>query len=190
VTAIGLWAIAASNPDLPAVISPDGGVVSYAELAREADRYGRGFQALGLGPGDAVATLLPNGVTALAAYFAAIETGLYIVPVNWHQVAAEIAYILTDSGAGAFLADERFAGVATEAADLAGIKNRFAIGAIPGFEPASRLGEDGTDERPSPRTHGAPMPAQGRAPPADRAGPGRHGGHGRLVLQPVRSRAL
>jgi long-chain acyl-CoA synthetase len=88
VTAIGLWAIAASNPDMPAVISPDGGVVSYAELARAADRYGRGFQALGLEPGDAVATLLPNGVTALAAYFAAIETGLYIVPVNWHQVAA------------------------------------------------------------------------------------------------------
>jgi len=157
VTAIGLWAIAASNPDLPAVISPGGGVVSYAELAREADRYGRGFQALGLAPGDTVATLLPNGVTALAAYFAAIETGLYIVPINWHQVATEIAYILTDSGAGAFLADERFAGAAREAADLAGIKNRFAVGAVPAFEPASQLGEDGTDARPSPRAHGAPM---------------------------------
>ena len=157
VTAIGLWAIAASNPDLPAVISPGGGVVSYAELAREADRYGRGFQALGLAPGDTVATLLPNGVTALAAYFAAIETGLYIVPINWHQVAAEIAYILTDSGAGAFLADERFAGPALAAADLAGIKNRFAAGTVPGFEPASQLGEDGTDARPAPRTHGAPM---------------------------------
>jgi len=157
VTAIGLWAIAASNPDQPAVISPDGGVVSYAELAREADRYGRGFQALGLTPGDTVATLLPNGVTALAAYFAAIETGLYIVPINWHQVAAEVAYILTDSGAGSFLADERFAGAAREAADLAGIKNRFAVGAVPGFEPATRLGDDGTDARPSLRTHGAPM---------------------------------
>jgi long-chain acyl-CoA synthetase len=154
---MGLWGIAASNPDAPAVIAPDGGVVTYAELAREADRYGRGFQALGLVPGDAVATLLPNGVTALAAYFAAIETGLYIVPVNWHQVAAEIAHILTDSGAGAFLADERFAAVAREAADLAGVKNRFAAGSVPGFEPAARLGDDGTDARPSPRTHGAPM---------------------------------
>src|SRR5690349_22084014 len=132
VTAIGLWAIAASNPDLPAVISPDGGVVSYAELARAADRYGRGFQALGLTPGDTVATLVPNGVTALAAYFAAIETGLYIVPINWHQVAAEIAYILTDSGAGAFLADERVAGAAKEAAEEAGLKKRFAGGAAPG----------------------------------------------------------
>ena len=58
---MGLWGIAASNPDAPAVIAPDGGVVSYAELAREADRYGRGFQSLGLVPGDAVATLLPPG---------------------------------------------------------------------------------------------------------------------------------
>ena len=49
-TAIGLWAIAASNPEAPAVIASDGAVVSYAELAREADRYGRGFQALGLRP--------------------------------------------------------------------------------------------------------------------------------------------
>jgi len=157
VTAIGLWAIAASSPEEPAVIAPDGAAVSYAELAREADRYGRGFQALGLVRGDAVATLLPNSVTALAAYFAAIETGLYIVPLNWHQVPTEIAYILTDSGAGAFLADERFAESAREAADLAGSKNRFAVGAVPGFEPASRLGDDGTHARPSPRTHGAPM---------------------------------
>jgi long-chain acyl-CoA synthetase len=157
VNAIGLWAIAAADPAAPAVITPDGAVVSYAELAHEADRYGRGFQALGLVPGDAIATLLPNSVTALAAYFAAIETGLYIVPVNWHQVAAEIAHILTDSGAGAFLADERFAGAAREAADLAGIKRRFAVGQVPGFEPAGRLGADGSHERPSPRTHGAPM---------------------------------
>ena len=155
--AIGLWAIAASSPDRAAVIEPDGRVVSYAELASEADRYGRGLQALGLTAGDAVAALLPNGVTALALYFAAIETGLYVVPVNWHQVAAEVAHILADSEAGAFVAHERFAEVATAAADLAGIKARFAAGQIPGFEPLSRLGDDGRAGRPFPRTHGAPM---------------------------------
>ncbi len=155
--AIGLWAIAAQSPQLPAVYEPDGTVVSYGELARAADRYGRGFQALGLQPGDAVAGLLPNSLTSLAMYFAAIETGLYVVPVNWHQVAAEVAYILSDSGAGAFVAHERFAGVAAEAADLAGIKHRFAVGAIGGFEPAAALGDDGPAGRPHPRTHGAPM---------------------------------
>src|SRR5579864_209436 len=84
VNAIGLWAIAAESPDRTAVIEPGGAAVTYAELAREADRYGRGLQALGLQPGDAVAALLPNSVAALAVYFAAIETGLYVVPVNWH----------------------------------------------------------------------------------------------------------
>jgi len=157
VNAIGLWAIAEHSPDRAAVIEPDGRVVSYAELASEADRYGRGLRALGLSTGDAVAALLPNSATALAIYFAAIETGLYVVPVNWHQIAAEVAYILGDSAAGAFVAHERFAEVAVEAADLAGIKSRFAVGSVPGFEPLSRLGDDGSDERPSPRTHGAPM---------------------------------
>jgi len=157
VNTIGLWAIAASSPEKTAVIEPDGTTVSYADLAGEADRYGRGFQALGLAAGDTVAGLLPNSVTALAMYFAAIETGLYVVPVNWHQVAAEVAYILGDSASGAFAAHERFAGTATEAADLAGIKHRFAVGTVPGFEPLARLGDDGSHERPSPRTHGAPM---------------------------------
>jgi long-chain acyl-CoA synthetase len=157
VDAIGLWAIAERTPDRAAVIEPDGRVVSYAELAAEADRYGRGLQALGLTVGDAVAGLLPNSATALAVYFAAIETGLYVVPINWHQVTAEVAYILGDSTAGAFVVHERFAAMAAGAADLAGIKHRFAVGAVPGFEPHSRLGDDGSAERPHPRTHGAPM---------------------------------
>jgi long-chain acyl-CoA synthetase len=157
VNAIGLWAIAAESPDRTAVIEPSGRAVTYAELAGEADRYGRGLQTLGLTPGDTVATLLPNSVAALAVYFAAIETGLYVVPINWHQVATEVAYILGDSGAGAFVAHERFADVAVVAADLAGIKNRFAVGHVPGFEPLSQLGDDGSGARPHPRTHGAPM---------------------------------
>ena len=140
---IGLWAIAADSPDLAAVIEPDGHVVSYAELAATADRYARVLRTLGLATGDTFATLLPNSATALALYFAAIETGLYVVPINWHQLAPEVGYILTDSEARAFVADQRFAAVATDAADLAGIKTRFAVGSIPGFEPLTALGDDG-----------------------------------------------
>ena len=116
-TDIGLWAIAAATPERTAVIEPDGGTVSYAELAARADRYGRGLQALGLRPGDTVAGQLPNSTEALALFFAAAQTGLYVVPVNWHLTAAEVAYILTDSGAAAFVAHERFGGVAAEAAE-------------------------------------------------------------------------
>jgi acyl-CoA synthetase (AMP-forming)/AMP-acid ligase II len=65
--AVGLWAIAEKMPDRTAVVEPDGRVVTYAELAGEADRYGRGLQALGLRPGDSVATMLPNSAAASAA---------------------------------------------------------------------------------------------------------------------------
>ena len=155
---IGLWTIAASTPDLTAVIEPDGRAVTYAELAAAADRYGRGLQALGLRSGDCVAGLLPNGTDTLALFFAAAQTGLYVVPVNWHLRTAEVAYILGDSGAGAFVAHESFAAVAADAAQAAGIGRgaRFAVGDVPGFTPLAMLGADGSG-RPGPRTAGAPM---------------------------------
>jgi len=158
VTDIGLWTIAAQTPDRPAVIEPDGSVVTYQELAARADQIGRGLQALGLRPGDSVAGMLPNGSTALALFFAALQTGLYVVPVNWHLAAAEVAYILGDSGAAAFVADERFAAVAAAAADQAGIKAeaRFSDGVIRGFTPLAELGKGG-EGRPDNRTMGAPM---------------------------------
>ncbi len=155
---IGLWTIAAQRPDRTAVIEPDGTAVSYQELAARADQIARGLQALGLTPGDTVAGMLPNGSAALALFFAAMETGLYVVPLNWHLAAAEVAYILADSGAGAFVADERFAAVAAAAADQAGIAPgaRFAVGAVPGFTPLASLGAAG-EGCPGERTMGAPM---------------------------------
>src|SRR5262249_59614988 len=71
VNAIGLWPIAAESPDRTAAIEPGGAAVTYAALAREADRYGRGFQGRGPRPGALRATLLPNGVTALGPCLAA-----------------------------------------------------------------------------------------------------------------------
>ena len=158
VTGIGLWTIAAQAPDRPAVIEPDGTVVSYAELTGRADRIGRGLRAIGLHAGDCVAGMLPNRSAALALFFAAMETGLYVVPVNWHLAAAEVAYILGDSGAAAFVADERFAAVARAAADQAQIPPaaRFAVGTVAGFTPLTNLGA-GSEGRPDQRTAGAPM---------------------------------
>ena len=155
----GLWTIAQDSPDLTAVVGPDGETLSYGELAARADRYGRGLQTLGLKPGDTVALMLPNGVDLVAMYFAATQTGLYVVPVNWHLVGPEVAYLLADSGAGAFVAHERFAAVATSAADTAGVPSaaRFGVGDVPGFAPLATLGADEPVARPDVRTAGAPM---------------------------------
>ncbi|MEU3270776.1 acyl-CoA synthetase [Saccharomonospora sp. NPDC006951] len=155
---IGLWNIAAETPERLAVVDPDGTEISYATLAAKADAYACGLRELGLSTGDVVVVLQPNGVELLAAYFAAIQSGLYVVLVNWHLVGPEVAYIITDSGAKAFLAHERFAGIAVAAADEAGLPGtaRFAVGDVPGFTDIARLGE-GTQGRPADRTAGSPM---------------------------------
>jgi len=159
VEAIGLWTIAQNSPDALAVVDPDGAEVAYGPFAASADRYAKGLQALGLHAGDCVAMMLPNSADALALFFAALETGLYIVPVNWHLAAAEVAYILSDSGSEAFISHERFAAVAADAADLASIRTeaRFGVGEVPGFAPLAELGAGEPEGPPADLTSGAPM---------------------------------
>ncbi|MDT7726824.1 MAG: long-chain acyl-CoA synthetase [Actinomycetota bacterium] len=159
IATLGLWKIADEQPDRVAVVDPAGREISYAELAAKANTYALGLRSLGLETGDAIVVLLPNGEELLAAYFAAIQTGLYIVVVNWHLVGPEVAYILSDSGAKAFLADERFAAVAEAAADEAGIgrQARFAVGDVDGFRRIEELGAGEGEGRPGDRTAGSPM---------------------------------
>ncbi|CAM4260530.1 acyl-CoA synthetase [Kibdelosporangium persicum] len=152
-TATGLWNIAADLPDHPAVVDPDGTVVTYRELADRANRFGRGLQARGLEPGDTIVMALPNSADLLALYFAVLQTGLYVVPVNWHLVGPEVAYIIEDSGAKVFVAHSRFTGMAVEAGR--DVDAKFSVGEIPGFRPLDELGEG--SGRPDVRTAGAPM---------------------------------
>lgn len=156
---LGVWNIAAQEPERVALVDPDGRSIGYGELAAKANAYARGLQALGLEAGDVVVVLQPNGDELVAAYFAAIQSGLYIVVVNWHLVGPEVAYILADSGAKAFLAHERFADVAIAAADEAGIpeRGRFAVGDVEGFRRIEELGSGEGDGRPERRTAGSPM---------------------------------
>ncbi|HEX3788643.1 MAG TPA: acyl-CoA synthetase [Pseudonocardiaceae bacterium] len=156
---LGLWNIAAVTPDRVAVVDPDGRQVGYGELAATANRYAHGLRALGLSAGDAVVMMLPNTVDLVAVYFAAMQTGLYVVMINWHLVGPEVAYILTDSEAKAFVADERFAAVAVDAADRAELPEsaRFAVGDIAGFGPLAGLGSGQPATRPAERTAGSPM---------------------------------
>ncbi|MEC3974794.1 acyl-CoA synthetase [Amycolatopsis sp. H20-H5] len=156
---LGLWSIAEQEPERVALVDPDGRSVGYGELAAKANSHARGLQTLGLETGDVIVILQPNGDELLAAYFAAVQSGLYVVVVNWHLIGPEVAYILADSGAKAFLAHERFADVAVAAADEAGVpaQARFAVGEVPGFRRIEELGSGEGDGRPERRTAGSPM---------------------------------
>src|SRR4051794_32904464 len=151
----GLWNIAQQQPDLTAVVDPDGREIGYGEFAAAADRYGRGLQSLGLRTGDCLVVMLPNSIELVALYFAALECGLYIVPINWHLTGPEVAYIVEDCEAKAFVGHERFAEAASVAAHGVPADARFAVGSIDGFRPLAELERDGG--RPENRTQGAPM---------------------------------
>lgn len=155
---LGLWNIAAADPDRIAVVDPGGREVTYHELATLADRYATGLRSLGLATGDVLVSMVHNCVEAVAAYFAAYQAGLYIVAVNWHLTGPEVAYILRDSEAKAFFASERFAAAAKAAADEAElpVTARFSVGAIEGFKSVAWLGAADTG-RPADRSTGAPM---------------------------------
>ncbi|MDV6014151.1 acyl-CoA synthetase [Haloechinothrix sp. LS1_15] len=155
----GLWRIAEQQPERIAVVDPERGEISYGELVAKANRYARGLRELGLRTGDVIVLLQPNGVELLAGYFAAMQSGLYVVVVNWHLVGSEIAYLLSDSEAKAFLAHERFAEAAVAAADEAGMppEARFAVGDVPGFRPVAELADGQSEEPPPERTAGSPM---------------------------------
>jgi long-chain acyl-CoA synthetase len=151
----GLWNIAREQPDLTAVVDPAGREVNYRDLAAFADRYGRGLQELGLQTGDCLVVMLPNTIELVALYFAAMECGLYIVPINWHLTGPEVAYIVEDCEAKAFVAHERFADAATIAGARLDETRRFAVGDVAGFRALAELETDGG--RPDNRTQGAPM---------------------------------
>jgi long-chain acyl-CoA synthetase len=132
---LGFWALAREDPDYLALVTPDGDEVSSGELLGHANQVVHALRAQGFGEGDVVATLLPNGAEMIEVYLAALQAGWYLVPINFHLVAPEVAYILKDSGAKALVAHERFADVARAAADEAGIDpaGRLAVGDVPGF---------------------------------------------------------
>ena len=129
--------------------------------------------------------MLPNSAEVFEIYLAAMQAGWYIVPINHHLVAPEIAYIVKDSGAQVFIGHERFAQMCVDAADEAGIPaaRRLAVGDIPGFASyaaAARRPEDRPARRPQPGRHhelhlGDDGQPQGRAPRAVGCRPRRDG---------------
>ncbi|MFI6595160.1 AMP-binding protein [Nonomuraea sp. NPDC050536] len=105
----GFYAIAEADPGRPAVIDTDGTLTSYGELLALVNQVSHGLRARGLGKGDVVAGVLPNGVDAVVMLMATGQIGLYYVPINWHLTDPEIAYILGDCDAKVVVAAEAYA---------------------------------------------------------------------------------
>jgi len=82
---------------------------TYPETNRRVNRLAHSLLSLGLEKGDKVAVLMENSIEITEIYLATAKTGLVIVPINFRLVGPEIEYIVNNSEACAFIADEEFA---------------------------------------------------------------------------------
>jgi long-chain acyl-CoA synthetase len=81
---------------------------TWRKLDDVSSRLAAGYLELGLGPGDRIASLMPNRTELLVHYLACMKCGLVAMPLNYRYMAPEIDYALGVGGAKALLVhDER-----------------------------------------------------------------------------------
>ncbi|MFZ2174257.1 MAG: acyl-CoA synthetase [Rhodococcus sp. (in: high G+C Gram-positive bacteria)] len=103
--------------------------LTFAEFDALVDRVAAGLHAAGLRQGDALALLSHNCWQYPVLNFATARLGVILVPVNFMLTAGEIAYILDDCAADAFVVEDALIPVAESALVASGgsVRLRAAI---------------------------------------------------------------
>lgn len=79
--------------------------LTYTRLLERALRLAGAIASLGVGAGDRVALLLPNGAHFVEAWWGIVCAGAVVVPVNPRAAREELRFILEDSGAACVIVD-------------------------------------------------------------------------------------
>jgi long-chain acyl-CoA synthetase len=155
-----VWDTARYEPDKPAVInSDDGSIVTFGQLADSANRFARVLIERGLKAGDVVAAVLGNDWRSYAVILGALQSGVYLIPVNAALRASEIEYILRDSDSKVFVASADFpeSARAIDGAPALAPLGRLAIGEVMNFESFDALVATADKTRPEPAVAGERM---------------------------------
>lgn len=94
---------AARFGDKPFVVA-DGEELTYAELERRSARLAMNLLAGGIGKGDHVGILMPNGIAWAVAWFATTRIGAVAVPLNTFYKSSELAWTARHADLRAILA--------------------------------------------------------------------------------------
>ncbi|RMH70131.1 MAG: acyl-CoA synthetase [Actinomyces sp.] len=109
---------AQQRPDHPAVVMAGSGqVITYRELDEEANRLSRVFYDMGLRPGDHVAFCLENHPRFLSICWGAHYAGLIYTAISSRLTTEEMAYIIDNCEARAFITSPYKAQQAAELVD-------------------------------------------------------------------------
>ncbi|MBU1361566.1 MAG: AMP-binding protein [Gammaproteobacteria bacterium] len=95
--------------------------LSYADWARRIGAAQRGLQALGLGRGDHLLSILQNRAEAATLHWACQFAGIVMTPLNWRAKPEEIDHVLVDSGARALVYEAVSAPAVAEAIRATGV---------------------------------------------------------------------
>jgi len=90
---------------------------TYAELDRRIDQLAGALASRGVGRGDRVALLAPNGPETFELQFACGRLGAIMLPLNWRLAVPELQYILGDSTPSLLIHDSGFAEAAAQLAE-------------------------------------------------------------------------
>jgi acyl-CoA synthetase len=104
---------AASRPDAPAYIVVDGDpprVLTWARYHECSWRLAAVLAEAGLGPGDRLGVVLPDGATVHAVFLAAEKAGLVVVGIGARAGPAELRHLLVRTGATALVTHQDLLG--------------------------------------------------------------------------------
>ena len=158
------------NPDKPAyIMAGSGTVVSYGQLEERSQRCAQMLRGLGLASGDVIAICMDNNPRYFELCWAAQRSGLYYTCISNRLTAAEVEYIVRDSGARVLFLSVSQRGMANELERALGTElELFSVdGSINGYRdyestrerfPAQALGDEtsGADMLYSSGTTGRP----------------------------------
>jgi long-chain acyl-CoA synthetase len=121
-----VYAMAERRPDKTALIDGDRRL-SYGALADAARRLAGTLQARGVGRGERVLLLLPNGADLVISILAVLDAGAAFVPVHPQTKAPKLAYLLRDTEAAAIIAHASTAASFSRAVAEAGAGLRLLV---------------------------------------------------------------
>ena len=134
---------ARAHPEVTAIVHGDLRV-SYGDFYARARRLASALRAVGVGPGETVATLLLNTPPMLEAHYGAPMAGAVINTLNTRLDSAGIAFILGHGQAKVLIVDSELAPLAREALATADVQPILVEYTDPTTQHAAAL-DDATD---------------------------------------------
>jgi long-chain acyl-CoA synthetase len=136
--------------------------LTWTELDLRINQLVHAFQAAGIDAGDTISIVSGNRNEWFEVALACANAGITFVPVNWHLVGPEIAYIIDDSDSKAVVADVRFIDEVTRALDDPR-SSRVELALVAGgpsddrYRSLDEFASTGSTDEPENQSFGGPM---------------------------------